>query len=159
MKRIFIMLLLMETALAADPHSMRPRKARAHGDIADVAIFESATKMRAPLNLVQEKPKAETKPSEVKKPKVQVLVFTATWCGPCQGLTAEYEKLKMVGWRVGGEIDHVRVIDADKEPGLLRQYQVDGLPTLIRVEDGVVKSRWGFLTASQIAELYYGRLQ
>ena len=59
--------------------------------------------------------------------------FTASWCNPCKALSTMLSQM---------ELDMpMRVIDIDKEPELVKQYQVRGVPTLIQLRDGQVTSR------------------
>lgn len=59
--------------------------------------------------------------------------FTASWCNPCKALTAMLSNM---------ELDiPMRVIDIDKEPDLVKEFQVRGVPTLIQLKDGTVASR------------------
>lgn len=59
--------------------------------------------------------------------------FTASWCNPCKALTAMLSNM---------ELDiPMRVIDIDKEPDLVKEYQVRGVPTLIQLKEGKVASR------------------
>lgn len=59
--------------------------------------------------------------------------FTASWCNPCKALTAMLNNMKL-------EVP-MRVVDIDKEPDLVKEYQVRGVPTLIQLRDGKVASR------------------
>lgn len=59
--------------------------------------------------------------------------FTASWCNPCKALTAMLSNM---------ELDiPMRVVDIDKEPDLVKEYQVRGVPTLIQLREGKVASR------------------
>lgn len=57
--------------------------------------------------------------------------FTATWCGPCQGLVPVLDAL-------ASEADDYTIlkVDADENAEAAEHYQVQGLPTLILFEDG-----------------------
>ena len=59
--------------------------------------------------------------------------FTASWCNPCKVLTAKLSNM---------DLDlPMRVIDVDKEPELVKEFQVREVPTLIQLKDGKVASR------------------
>lgn len=59
--------------------------------------------------------------------------FTASWCNPCKALTAMLNNMDL-------EVP-MRVVDIDKEPDLVKEYQVRGVPTLILLKEGKVASR------------------
>ena len=59
--------------------------------------------------------------------------FTASWCNPCKALTAMLNNMDL-------EVP-MRVIDIDKEPDLVKEFQVRGVPTLIQLREGKVASR------------------
>lgn len=59
--------------------------------------------------------------------------FTASWCNPCKALTAMLNNMEL-------EVP-MRVVDIDKEPDLVKEYQVRGVPTLIQLKEGKVASR------------------
>lgn len=59
--------------------------------------------------------------------------FTASWCNPCKALTAMLNNMNL-------EVP-MRVIDIDKEPDLVKEFQVRGVPTLIQLREGKVASR------------------
>lgn len=72
--------------------------------------------------------------------------FFATWCGPCQMLAAEMEKIK----------DRVAIIkvDVDECMALAAQYQIDVVPTiLIFKEQKLVNRISGYLPAEEILRL------
>jgi thiol-disulfide isomerase/thioredoxin len=155
-KIVAILLCWQALAAAADPDLMRPRKASAHGDLeAGLELFaRSSKKQPEQLTLPQDLQKLVPQ-----KPRTQVLVFTATWCGTCQPLKSSYEELRKAKWKVSEETDaHIRVVDVDNFPEEMKKYGVSGLPSVLKIEDGKEVKRFGLLNAWQIAELYYGRL-
>jgi thiol-disulfide isomerase/thioredoxin len=56
-----------------------------------------------------------------------IVVFYATWCGYCQMLVPEYKKL--------GDMKKINVyaIDVDKNPNLTQYFEIQGYPTIKRV--------------------------
>ncbi len=54
----------------------------------------------------------------------QVMVFTASWCGPCQRDKTAVDELERHGYTV------VRY-DIDRHPTIARQYGVESVPTYI----------------------------
>lgn len=101
-----------------------------------------------------------SKSSTLKPLKRKVLVFKATWCGACQSLNYEWPSMKKVGWRIGGKLtDHIQLVDSDERPDLVSKYGITALPSLVLVDDGKEVAREGALSARNIAEFYYGRLE
>jgi len=75
---------------------------------------------------------------EVLKAALPVLVdFTATWCPPCKMIAPIVEDLAQE-W--DGKVKVVK-LDADANPGVLMQYGVMGIPTLMLFKSGEVKER------------------
>jgi thioredoxin 1 len=89
----------------------------------------------------------------VSVPQDRLLIFTATWCGPCQQMKPEYEALKKAGWRIGhAATDHIELIDADHNAAVMAAYRVRLLPTIIHVRDGKeVTRRVGYTPANQLS--------
>lgn len=69
----------------------------------------------------------------VKPPRRQVLFFCADWCGPCQQAKSDTAWMAARGWRYGAN-GHVRLVDADREPELVRRYGITSLPTFVLIE-------------------------
>jgi len=80
----------------------------------------------------------ETFQSEVIDATDPVLVdFSAVWCGPCKMLDPIVKQLA-VDW--DGKVKVVKV-DADQNPGIVTQYGVMGIPTLLFFKGGEIKER------------------
>ncbi len=80
---------------------------------------------------------------------LQLLDFTATWCGPCRATKPEVAKLKQQGYPI-------REVDVDENPELASRYRVEAIPTFIVVDgDGTELGRIsGAQTAEELARLY-----
>ena len=59
--------------------------------------------------------------------------FTASWCQPCKALTAMLANMTLK--------HPMRVVDIDKEPELVKEFQVRSVPTLIQMKNGKPVSR------------------
>lgn len=57
---------------------------------------------------------------------VEVLKFSASWCGPCRVLA---QTLK--------DVEGITNIDIEKEQELARKYNIRNVPTLVFLKDGV----------------------
>ena len=66
-----------------------------------------------------------------------VVDFSATWCGPCQALSPELEKLATA---YEGRVTVVKV-DTDESPELAEQFRVTSLPTVLIFQNAAVVRR------------------
>jgi thioredoxin 1 len=62
--------------------------------------------------------------------------FTASWCGPCKMMAPILKDVK----QEMGEAVKIVKIDVDQNPGTAKEYQIQGVPTLILFKDG--KPMW-----------------
>ena len=59
--------------------------------------------------------------------RAQMLVFSATWCGPCKAMAPAVEDIA----RAYADSVAVAKIDIEASPALAQQFEVRGVPTLI----------------------------
>ena len=88
--------------------------------------------------------------SAVINQEIPVLVdFFAEWCGPCKMMPPILHELK----KEFGERITIIKVDVDKNTQAAEQFQVQGVPTLILFQKGVVKWRQsGVVPAQQLKQ-------
>ncbi len=90
----------------------------------------------------------DTFQTEVVEAAGPVLVdVTAVWCGPCRMLEPV---IKQVADEWDGKVKVVK-LDADANPGLLMEYGILGIPTLMFFKGGQLRERLtGFLPKDKL---------
>ena len=79
----------------------------------------------------------DTPDEMLQKHKKLMLVFSATWCGPCQALKRNLENIK-----AGLPEDmHLAVIDWDEYGDFAMKYNVKSIPTVAIFKDGELAHR------------------
>jgi len=68
------------------------------------------------------------------EPKVEVLAFTATWCGACRRDHSQLEEICKCGV-------NVTEVDFDKHPRLVQKYRIHRLPVYVILQDGTETHR------------------
>jgi len=99
--------------------------------------------------------KCEKPPKAI--PQNRMLMFTATWCGPCAiWKRDEVPALKASGWNIGGNSTaEIQYIDYDQNPDLVRKYGVTFVPVFVMVRpDGSEITRTGYLSAVEMADFW-----
>lgn len=79
-----------------------------------------------------------------------VVDIYAVWCGPCQLMAPQLEK---VAAEYGGKCRFLK-IDSDEEPEVASVLKINGLPTILFINDmSVVARAEGMLMAKELQEL------
>ena len=73
------------------------------------------------------------------KGMLQVVMFTADWCGPCQSAKAEMKRKEKKIASYG--VKRIVLIDVDKHTDLVKSNKVKVYPTMLLVRDGKVLKR------------------
>ena len=75
----------------------------------------------------------------------RILRFTASWCGPCQGLAMNLE--------ASGLDLPIEVIDIDTHSDVAQEYGVRSVPTLVMLDENIeIKRLIGSRTVNQLQE-------
>ena len=75
-----------------------------------------------------------------------LVVFKASWCGPCKALAMTMQDLVL-------PVAQVKTIDIDEDMTAAKEFAVRGVPTVLLMEDNeVIKRSSGAMTASQLLE-------
>ena len=75
----------------------------------------------------------------------KILRFTASWCGPCQGLAMNLETASL-----GFPIE---VVDIDAHSDVAQEYGIRSVPTLVMLDENIeVKRLIGSKTVNQLQE-------
>lgn len=91
-----------------------------------------------PFDITKETPvDAKAQDMEAVAPQTQWLMFTAAWCVPCKAAKADFvEWMRRSEWVIDDTPEaHIRLIDGDREPELVKQYDVSAYPTFVLVQD------------------------
>ncbi len=86
----------------------------------------------------------------IRRDKLVLIDFFATWCGPCRAMTPILEQVKK---KIGNTATLVK-IDVDKNQGIAARYQVQGVPTLILFKNAQpVWRQSGVVQANQLEKI------
>jgi len=80
----------------------------------------------------------------VKERSYRVLLFTATWCGPCQVVKRDFDWLRSGGWTIGDSFDnHIQVVDVDDNKAVWDKWRGGSnlIPLAVLVSDGKLVAR------------------
>lgn len=84
----------------------------------------------------------------IKSDKPVLVDFYAEWCGPCKMMAPILKEVKN---KLGDSVTIIKV-DVDKNPDAARQFNVQGVPTLIVFKKGEVKWRQSGVVQSRQLE-------
>jgi len=68
--------------------------------------------------------------------KIEVLDFTAKWCGPCRSMTPIINDL-ISEYNIDGSDVEIKKIDVDEDSVLPHKFEIKSIPTFVFISDGV----------------------
>ena len=94
--------------------------------------------------------------TEPQQRRTYVMMFSASWCKPCQDFKRrQIPRMEASGWKFGKPGDkaaHVQIVDYDENRGLDQMAGVTTWPTYIIYFDGQERKRLhGYITAETLA--------
>ena len=93
----------------------------------------NATAMNQSTAQVKHLTEAEFDPEVTQATMPVVVDFYATWCGPCRQLAPTLDRLAD---EYAGKIKFVKV-NVDESPKLAQKFQVEGIPMLVFLQQGI----------------------
>ena len=81
--------------------------------------------------------------------KLEILQFSASWCGPCKAIKPFIEELKVTYSKM---VDF-KYIDVDEEEELTEEYEIQGVPTFVFIKDKKVVEKLTGANKKYIVEL------
>ena len=94
-------------------------------------VASTKTKTAAPTKVATKKAPAKAKALALAKAPAAITWFTASWCGPCQMVKKEYEKLSAEDKAL------FEIVDVDAQNARTNAAGVRSMPTFIR-SDGAI---------------------
>ena len=85
---------------------------------------------------------------------IEVIRFTASWCGPCRMYKPQFEKAQTQLREAGVTNLEFTTVDVDDDPnGLSAEYGVRNIPFTAFIKDGsLVSHQVGVLSATDLVE-------
>lgn len=111
-------------------------------------FFSSKTKdpvVTAPLILIEDDNIAPLDAAAGER--LQMLVFSATWCGPCKAMAPVVEDIAQ---SYASEVA-VAKIDIERSPEIAKAFDVRGVPTLVMRRGAEIDRHVGALTRTRLA--------
>lgn len=103
------------------------------------------TIVSAPLILIEEDNLAPLDAAAGER--LQMLVFSATWCGPCKAMAPVVEDIART---YAAEVA-VAKIDIERSPEIAKAFDVQGVPTLVVRRGTEIDRHTGALTRTRLA--------
>lgn len=87
----------------------------------------------------------------VKNKETQIVIMSASWCGPCKTLSKTVDKIKTEHSELA---DKIHKVDVDDNPELVDAYNIFSVPTVLYIHEGVIDITTGIQSEEKLLSFF-----